>query len=87
LNLCRPALSFPSEKTKLPYEKQKLPYEKTKLPSEEKKPRALNLPKISAGYKSERVSTKRFQGITGLSFPLWENKTTVRKTAELMRRN
>jgi outer membrane protein TolC len=46
----------------------------------EKLQRALNLPKISAGYMSERVSTERFQGITvGLSIPLWENKNTVRK--------
>jgi outer membrane protein TolC len=43
--------------------------------------RSLNLPKISAGYMSERVLTERFQGITvGISIPLWENKNTVRQT-------
>lgn len=42
--------------------------------------RTLNLPKISAGYLSEKVLTERFQGITiGLSIPLWENKNTVRR--------
>lgn len=46
----------------------------------EKLQRALNLPKISAGYMSEKVLTEQFQGITvGLSIPLWENKNTVRK--------
>jgi outer membrane protein TolC len=42
--------------------------------------RSMNLPKISAGYMSEKVLTERFQGITvGLSIPLWENKNTVRQ--------
>jgi hypothetical protein len=76
----RPALSFSSER-------KKFPSEKMNLPSEEKKPHALNLPKISAGYMSERVSTERFRGITGLSLPWWENKNTVRKIAELMQWN
>ena len=47
----------------------------------EKLQRSLNLPKISAGYMSEKVLTERFQGITlGISLPLWENKNTVRQT-------
>jgi outer membrane protein TolC len=46
----------------------------------EKLQRSLNLPKISAGYMSEKVLTERFQGITvGLSIPLWENKNTLRQ--------
>jgi outer membrane protein TolC len=46
----------------------------------EKLQRSLNLPKISAGYMSEKVLTERFQGVTvGLSIPLWENKNTVRQ--------
>jgi outer membrane protein TolC len=46
----------------------------------EKLQRALNLPKISAGYMSEKVLTERFQGVTiGLSIPLWGNKNTVRQ--------
>jgi outer membrane protein TolC len=46
----------------------------------EKLQRSLNLPKISAGYMSEKVLTERFQGITvGLSIPLWGNKNTVRQ--------
>jgi len=41
--------------------------------------RALNLPKITAGYTSERVSGTTFQGISvGVSIPLWEGKNTVK---------
>ncbi|MBN9300680.1 MULTISPECIES: TolC family protein [Dysgonomonas] len=41
--------------------------------------RALNLPKITAGYASERVSGTTFQGVSvGVSIPLWEGKNTVK---------
>jgi len=41
--------------------------------------KALNLPKISAGYTSERVSGTTFQGVSvGVSIPLWEGKNTVK---------
>lgn len=41
--------------------------------------RALNLPKLSAGYISERVPGATQQGITvGISIPLWEGRNTVR---------
>lgn len=40
--------------------------------------KAMNLPKLSAGYMSESVSGERFNGISvGFSVPLWENKNTV----------
>lgn len=40
---------------------------------------AMSLPKISAGYMSEKVVGQQFQGITaGISIPLWENKNTVK---------
>lgn len=40
-----------------------------------------HLPKLSAGYFSEAVSTEAFRGFTvGISVPLWENTRTV-KTA------
>jgi outer membrane protein TolC len=46
----------------------------------EKLQRSLNLPKISAGYMSEKVLTEQFQGLTlGVSIPLWENKNTVKR--------
>ena len=46
----------------------------------EKLQRSLNLPKISAGYMSEKVLTEHFQGVTiGISVPLWENKNTVKQ--------
>lgn len=42
--------------------------------------RSLNLPKISAGYMSEKVMSEHFQGITvGVSIPLWENKNTIKQ--------
>jgi hypothetical protein len=46
----------------------------------EKLQRALNLPRFSAGYMSEKVMAERFQGVTvGVSIPLWENKNTVKR--------
>lgn len=41
--------------------------------------RALNLPKFTAGYTSERVPGETLQGFSiGMSIPLWEGKNTVR---------
>lgn len=41
--------------------------------------RALNLPKITAGYTSERILGTTLQGFTvGVSIPLWEGKNTVK---------
>ncbi|MDU1890664.1 MAG: TolC family protein [Dysgonomonas sp.] len=41
--------------------------------------KALNLPKFSAGYTSERVAGTTFQGVSvGISIPLWEGKNTVK---------
>ena len=46
----------------------------------EKLQRSMNLPKITAGYMSEKVLTEHFQGvIVGISIPLWENKNTVKQ--------
>lgn len=46
---------------------------------EEKLRRALNLPKLSAGYMSERILGTTLQGVTiGVSIPLWENKNTIK---------
>jgi len=40
---------------------------------------AMSLPKLSAGYMSEKVVGQQFHGITaGISIPLWENKNTVK---------
>jgi len=40
---------------------------------------ALGLPRLNAGYMSEKVVGQQFQGITaGVSIPLWENKNTVK---------
>lgn len=42
--------------------------------------RAMGMPKISAGYMSEKVVGERFQGVTlGITVPLWENKNRVRQ--------
>jgi outer membrane protein TolC len=42
--------------------------------------RTMNLPAISAGYMSERVSQEAFRGITlGLSAPLWANKNRTKQ--------
>ncbi len=44
--------------------------------------RSQHLPKLSAGYFSEAVTTEAFRGFTlGISVPLWENSHTV-KTAQ-----
>lgn len=41
--------------------------------------RALNLPKFTAGYTSERVPGETLQGFSiGMSIPLWEGKNTVK---------
>lgn len=40
---------------------------------------ALSLPKLNAGYMSEKVVGEQFQGVSvGMSIPLWENKNTVK---------
>ncbi len=42
--------------------------------------KAMNLPKITAGYMSEKVVGQRYQGISlGVSIPLWSNKNQVRQ--------
>lgn len=47
---------------------------------QEKLTRALNLPKLSAGYAGEFVKGSSYQGITvGISIPLWEGKNTVKQ--------
>lgn len=46
---------------------------------QEKLTKALNLPKITAGYMSERLLATTHQGFTlGVSIPLWEGKNTVK---------
>jgi len=46
---------------------------------DEKLRSAMSLPKIGAGYMSEKVVGEQFQGITiGVAIPLWENKNTVK---------
>lgn len=47
--------------------------------NQEKLNKAMSLPKLQAGYMSEKVVGEQFQGITvGLSIPLWENKNKVK---------
>lgn len=42
--------------------------------------KALGLPKLSAGYMSERTNQQKYQGLTlGISIPLWENKNRVKQ--------
>lgn len=42
--------------------------------------KAMNLPKLTAGYMSEKVVGERYQGITlGVSIPLWSNKNQVKQ--------
>ena len=42
--------------------------------------KAASLPKLSAGYTSERVTGEAFQGVAiGVSIPLWENKNKVKQ--------
>nr|NQU89143.1 TolC family protein [Bacteroidota bacterium] len=44
--------------------------------------RAMSLPKLQAGYMSEKIVGEHLQGVTvGLSIPLWENKNTVKHAA------
>ena len=46
---------------------------------QEKLTKALNLPKITAGYMSERLLGTTHQGITlGISIPLWEGRNTLK---------
>ncbi len=46
---------------------------------DEKLQKAMSLPKLHAGYMSEKILDETLQGITvGLSIPLWENKNTVK---------
>lgn len=46
---------------------------------QEKLTKALNLPKITAGYMSERILGTTLQGFTvGVSIPLWEGNNTVK---------
>ena len=46
---------------------------------QEKLSRAMSLPKLQAGFMSEKIVGEKFQGITvGLSIPLWENKNTIK---------
>ena len=40
---------------------------------------AQNLPKIQAGYMSEKIPGEQFQGLViGVSIPMWQNKNTVK---------
>jgi len=42
--------------------------------------RAEGLPKLSAGYASERILGEKLQGVViGISIPLWENKNSVKQ--------
>jgi outer membrane protein TolC len=42
--------------------------------------RAQALPKLSAGYYSERILGEKLQGaVIGISIPLWENRNTVKQ--------
>ncbi|MDR2926610.1 MAG: TolC family protein [Cytophagaceae bacterium] len=42
--------------------------------------RAMGLPKLSAGYMSEKIVGEHFQGVTiGISIPLWENSNRVQQ--------
>jgi outer membrane protein TolC len=42
--------------------------------------RAQSLPKLSAGYASERILGEKLQGVViGISVPLWENKNTIKQ--------
>ena len=47
--------------------------------------RALNLPRITTGYMSEKTAGEHYQGITlGLSLPLWQNKNRTRRAQAQM---
>ncbi len=42
--------------------------------------RAMALPKLTAGYMSEKIVSEHFQGVTvGMSIPLWENRNRTRQ--------
>jgi outer membrane protein TolC len=42
--------------------------------------RSLSLPKLSAGYASERILGEKLQGVViGISIPLWENRNRVKE--------
>lgn len=48
--------------------------------SNERLQRSMNLPKLSAGYMSEKGPFEQYQGLmVGMSIPLWENKNTVKQ--------
>ena len=48
--------------------------------------RALGMPKLHAGYMSEKVVGEYFRGVTvGISIPLWENKNKVRHAKAQLR--
>lgn len=41
--------------------------------------RAMSMPKIQAGYMSEKIAGEHLQGITaGITIPLWENKNSIK---------
>jgi len=41
--------------------------------------KALSLPKLQAGYMSERIIGQDFKGVTlGVTIPMWENKNTIK---------
>lgn len=47
---------------------------------------AMGLPKLSAGYASEKVVGEWFQGVSvGVSIPLWENKNRVKQAKAQVR--
>lgn len=49
---------------------------------------AMNLPKFTAGYMSEKVVGERYQGISlGISIPLWENKNKVKQAKAQVKAN
>lgn len=81
-----PAVSLPSSFDSffsLPDNLSLLYYQQEILLNKEsvKLQRSMNLPKISAGYVSEKViNAEHFQGVSvGLSIPLFENKNTVKQ--------
>jgi outer membrane protein TolC len=50
--------------------------------NQEKLNRAMSLPKLKAGYMSEKIIGETLQGVTvGITIPLWENKNTVKYAA------
>ena len=50
--------------------------------NQEKLNRAMSLPKLQAGYMSEKIIGETLQGVmVGITIPLWENKNTVKYAA------